>query len=269
MQPERKLVKQVVFTSYATSLDTWRKAGILQRERRYIELLGKRLGPTSLVSYSTGDEQVQGSGEGLRFLNRKRFIPNWLYSVSAPLIHWKEVRKTDVVRTYQLRGAWTAALASLMSRKPFVLRTGYVWSQFKSAGTGSRLKARVVRALERFTIRRASVVITASEADRQALAEAHNVDPSEIHVIPNPVDTELFASAGDVERQPGLVTYVGRLESQKRVDRLIDAVRLTNNLKLRVIGDGSLRESLEKQADGLDVEFMGRVSNEQLPELLA
>ena len=37
----RKQVKQVVFTSYATSLDTWRKAGILQRELRYIELLQK------------------------------------------------------------------------------------------------------------------------------------------------------------------------------------------------------------------------------------
>jgi glycosyltransferase involved in cell wall biosynthesis len=182
------------------------------------------------------------------------------------------LRRTDVFRTNQLRGAWTAAIASLLHRKPLLVRTGYIWSQFEKTGKTSkigRLRSRFVFALERFAIRRASLVITASEADRESIIGSHGIPEGKVEVIPNPIDTELFSPAAEGHVQPGLVTFVGRLEPQKGVDLLIEAVHQLPGAKLRVVGDGSLRTTLENMATAQGVEFTGTVPNEQLPSLLS
>ncbi len=267
--PNRSQFSVVTIASYRTSFETWRQAGILKREQHYLRLLSEQLGSSVLLTYDADDQSSETESELVAVAGRNRLVPAFLYSVLAPVLHWRLLRRASVVRSYQLRGAWTAALAGWIHRKPFVLRTGYVWSQFKKADGGSKLGYRIVFLLERFALRRADIVITASEADRDLLINLHRIPAERIHVIPNPVDTDPFRPIEGIEEQSGLVTYVGRLEAQKRIDLLIEVMRELPGARLRIIGNGSLRDSLERQAEGLSVEFVDTVPNENLPALLA
>lgn len=105
-----------------------------------------------------------------------------------------------------------------------------------------------------------------------------------VQAISNGVDTLRFALDSKVDRQGirckyGLATdktiflYVGRLDGEKRVDILVDAVsKLTqNNFQLAIAGNGLRAQALRHQAKNLGVEerivFLGYVSAEDLPAL--
>lgn len=74
--------------------------------------------------------------------------------------------------------------------------------------------------------------------------------------------------------QDNYVLSVGRLESVKRIDLLVAAMRFVDQpIKLVVVGDGSQRESLESAAAETGVldriEFLGQIDNDKLVKLYA
>lgn len=82
------------------------------------------------------------------------------------------------------------------------------------------------------------------------------------HVIPNGIQlSKPKESKGDS------IVYVGNLNPHKGVNVLFEAVRQLPGCPLKIIGDGSTREILEKQARGIDVQFFGRVLPEKVREL--
>lgn len=100
-----------------------------------------------------------------------------------------------------------------------------------------------------------------------------------IYITPFGVDISLFRQLGKESDGVFTVGIVKTLEYGYGIDILIDAFALFRekysgiNMKLRVVGDGSLREKLEKQAKDLgigdDIIFEGRVQNHKLPEILS
>jgi glycosyltransferase involved in cell wall biosynthesis len=122
----------------------------------------------------------------------------------------------------------------------------------------------------------ASVRIACSEGLKQRALKFY--PQVKIDVIPNGVDIEKFrplsenkAKKSDIIR---LIT-VGRLSITKRVDILIDTVRILveqgRNVKLLIVGGGSLKDSLEKYATQKNlanfIEFRGIVDSQQMPQL--
>ena len=83
-------------------------------------------------------------------------------------------------------------------------------------------------------------------------------------VIPPPVDTQRFYVSPEVD---DYYIMVARLAPYKRLDL---AVRALTKLKrpLKIVGTGRYMEQLKKMA-GPNVEFLGRVSDAELPRLLA
>ena len=76
---------------------------------------------------------------------------------------------------------------------------------------------------------------------------------------------------GRVEKKNQIV-YVGRLSPEKGVPTLLDAWRMIGNetgCKLLLIGDGDFRNEYEKLSDGLNVEFLGQLPNEQVRAIIA
>lgn len=98
-------------------------------------------------------------------------------------------------------------------------------------------------------------------------------------VIPAGIDENRFHPR-NMERQfvavemPVNVLTVGRLVPEKNIDVFIKAAKLVcekdKNIKFRIVGDGRERKSLEQLRDNLGlentVEFLGRVSDAELPE---
>ena len=88
--------------------------------------------------------------------------------------------------------------------------------------------------------------------------------------IQNGVDTERIDSITTEEKQNKTFTliYVARLIELKRHQMLFEAMRNIPGLKLRLVGYGPLEEELRKEAEGLDVEFVGALPRNKVYEEL-
>jgi glycosyltransferase involved in cell wall biosynthesis len=137
-------------------------------------------------------------------------------------------------------------------------------------GSDVRLAAtrRWAHPLFRRVMRQASAVTTVSSwLARQVREMASGADPL---VSPMPVATELFAP-GSAPRQSQELLFVGRLNSQKGLHFLIDAMAvMRQQATLHVVGDGPDQAALQRQAQERGVldrmTWHGALTREQLGE---
>jgi glycosyltransferase involved in cell wall biosynthesis len=93
--------------------------------------------------------------------------------------------------------------------------------------------------------------------------------PSNVPVVWNGVDTDIFKPNPENQTKNGFILVVGRVGPGKGLEDLIDAVSSISNpnptIHLMIVGDGSLRNSLEQRANvsGLKgrVHFEGHISD--------
>jgi glycosyltransferase involved in cell wall biosynthesis len=148
--------------------------------------------------------------------------------------------------------------------------TRYVWRYHQYAeqeNLGRMTRAimppflKSLRQWDRLAADRVDHFIAISENIRQRIAKVYRRDST---IIFPPVDTSRFAPSSRVE---DYYLMVGRLVPYRRIDILIEAF---NRLKrpLLIAGDGRDRERLESLA-GSNIQFLGYVPDEDLPDLLA
>jgi glycosyltransferase involved in cell wall biosynthesis len=148
-----------------------------------------------------------------------------------------------------------AVLAARLARVPRVLVTHHTPELPRHDNLAGRAWWRLGWAL------RPEVVYT-SEVDR----ERDRRRPS--HVIPLGIELDRFERPrAAVEKDRPLVGNVARLVPQKDHRTLVEAARLVPEADFVVVGDGELRDELERLADGLAVRFLG--ARDDIPELLA
>ncbi|MCC7009126.1 MAG: glycosyltransferase [Acidobacteria bacterium] len=169
-------------------------------------------------------------------------------------------RAIDVVHGHDYK---TNLLAWLLSRRLDVvpIGTAHGW-------TGQSARERwVYYPLDRQVLRRLPRVIAVSTDIRDRLI-ASGADPARITVLLNGIDPDAFRrqrGERDARRaalgfQPHhrIIATVGRLERQKRVDLLLEAFARVHvarpETRLVVVGDGSLRASLETQSRRMGVD---------------
>lgn len=92
---------------------------------------------------------------------------------------------------------------------------------------------------------------------------AGGLSPEQIVVKPNGLNQQIRPGAGD----GGYFVFVGRISREKGVHVLLDAWEHLPHFHLKIIGDGPLRESLQRTAAlrRLNVEFLGRMNRPDLP----
>ena len=117
--------------------------------------------------------------------------------------------------------------------------------------------------LSRTVWKSAKRVIANSQGLRD-LALKNSPDKS-IEVIPNGVDAESFPVREKFMDQGKLkVLSVGRLIPRKGMIYLVQAIKDMDNVSLTIVGDGPLRNDLQKASIGIDVNFLGTLSHDQL-----
>ena len=81
--------------------------------------------------------------------------------------------------------------------------------------------------MQQVVARRLPKVIVVSETSRKAVQEAFELDPARMRVVHNGIDTEMFRPMPEIERQPGLILFVGNSEDRNKGARyLIEALHL-------------------------------------------
>jgi glycosyltransferase involved in cell wall biosynthesis len=175
-------------------------------------------------------------------------------SVLAGLRDLMRARRFDLVHTHLYRACVYGRVAARLAHVPHVVATEH------SLGDGvieGRRASLGVRTLYLASERLGQETIAVSEAVARRL-RAWRVPDARISVIPNGIDAAEFtydpvlrstarARLG-IAQDAVVVGGVGRLEPTKRFDRLIRAIREVPGATLLLVGDGSARFALEREA---------------------
>ncbi len=194
--------------------------------------------------------------------------PARAYAFLLPTLYRRQIRECEALRVEQFSGVIPALVARRRYGVPFVVTYGYHYGEVARIA-GSRLKPRLYGWLERVTFPRAAGVIVTSR-EMESRLSAHPARPR-LAYFPNGVDTERFAPAPAPRPSSGppTVLYVGRLEQEKNVGRLIEALALLGQPRPRLclVGDGRLRDDLERRARTaeIDTDFAGVIPHSQMP----
>jgi glycosyltransferase involved in cell wall biosynthesis len=122
-----------------------------------------------------------------------------------------------------------------------------------------------IRAITRFTVRRAAAVIAVSDYLRRELEAKVPEARGKTEVIDSGVDLDRFQVEPAPEGEPAFLC-LGALTQRKNVVRLADAFERLGRGKLTFAGDGPLRTELEGR---LGVHLVGSVSHDEIPALIA
>jgi glycosyltransferase involved in cell wall biosynthesis len=174
----------------------------------------------------------------------------------------REVRGTDpdIVQANGSRTVKYVGLAALIDRGR---RWRAVYRNIGDPGEWSHGLRRLV--LRHALLPRFDGIVSVSEASRASLLRVYR-PAARVEHIPRGVEGAALLPAQDAiavrarletPRDAQVLIAVGTLSSEKRIDRLLEAVAALSselpNLRLWLVGDGSERSSLESQAERLGV----------------
>lgn len=131
-------------------------------------------------------------------------------------------------------------------------------------------------------LRRVDRIIAVSEGVKREIA-GYGIDEKKMHVIHNGVDTDFFRPKKPIYREKygagfdHVIIFSGRLVKQKGIEYLMDAMKIVleeyRKTGLIIVGEGALRESMEKRAKRLgiseNVVFTGFLPEKELPYMFS
>ncbi len=169
-------------------------------------------------------------------------------------------RVTGIPSIYELRSLWGESAVVEDGLSPNSLKYKMVWN------------------LELKAMKQANSVIAISHGIKDEIIKM-GIDPNKIDILPNGVDSSIFVP---MEKDYTLIDkfrfsdsfvigYIGSIRKLEGLSYLIDAFAMikerNRNAKLIIVGDGSEKENLEKQAGSLDINdivFTGNVPHEEI-----
>lgn len=142
---------------------------------------------------------------------------------------------------------------------------------------GHLLRPYHVRQMTRAFVHNDSGIVAPSERVLETLSRYGVTAP--IRVIPTGIELGAYATnPRDVRAELGLTDVpvlisLSRVAFEKRIDRVLDAMprilKAVPDAVLLIVGDGPARESLEEQAESLDlgthVRFIGEINHDEVP----
>lgn len=142
--------------------------------------------------------------------------------------------RADVILAYHIiPHGFFACFASKVTRKPYILgQTGIYVQRYA--------KHRIYGRFIKYIIKNASYLnVPGQESKKFWINEG--VSPEKINILHSTIDTNVFKK-NDVDKEYDFI-YLGRLASEKKVDRIINALyelhKRGKNLSLLVVGDGN------------------------------
>ena len=200
-------------------------------------------------------------------IENKFNLHRYIYAPFLPIINFRKFKECDVLRGLQITGGIPCVFAKIFFKKPFVVNYGYDYEQVAKL-EGKNVLAFLYAIITFIVVKFADAVIITSPSLKNKIGK---YSPKKIELIPNSVDTKLFSPKNKKRKKIKRIIFVGRLEKQKNLLSLIEAVSaLDYKLKLIFIGDGSQKSKLLKFASRkkVDLEIIKPVPHDKLPAFL-
>jgi len=217
-----------------------------------------------------------------------RRIMNYMSYMLSAVLAGLFVKKPDVLiaTSPQFFCGWAGVFLKSIKRVPFILEIRDIWPE-SIVAVGAIKNQHIVRILERlekWMYSSATHIVTVGKGYMEQLVKK-GVDPKRIAIISNGVDIETFSPRSkdaSLRKQYGIngefvCAYVGTLGMASGLNVVIEAARILKNkgltrLKFMLIGDGAMREKLQKKVNELklnNIVFTGRLAKEVMPRCLA
>jgi len=174
------------------------------------------------------------------------------------LIKLIKKRKYNIIHVHLFPADIFAALASLFLPKDIV------WIFSEHSVFNRRRTFKIFKILDNFTYSRYSKIICVSKQVEFALISWMPSVKGKTNVLPNAIPIPKFLNLCSVKTYD--ILFVGRLIHAKGVEILLEAIKIlknkySRNLKIAIVGEGSLKENLNNLAVELgvngEVEFLG------------
>ncbi len=274
-----KPISLTVFLGYDGALSMWDEYGIFEREVlpfRRMQEMGIR---TSFASYG-GVEELQYAARvpGMGILCNRFGLPKETYIRRIHQAHMLPLLRSDVLKSWQTSGLYSALRASWAWQTPLIARMSFNWSASMRVKRPENPKlAERADKLERQALRTASHVIATTDQIAEAMLAKVPSAADKLSVIPNFVDESLFHPIASEKRYD--LIFVGRMDRQKNLVALLEALESLDR-SIAMVG-GVSRQSLDDSGEayferlktrfgdlGGRVHWLGRKPNRELPGLL-
>lgn len=257
-----------LFFTEGVALHTWHQNGMLARELALYKRLQSQGVSVKFVTYGNrSDHRLASELGGIELLTNDLNLPidwykrklEWLPPVG------------DVFKSNQVAGADVALSAARRRKAKFIARCGYLLSEFQGRQHGpDSAEMQMATELEARVFGEADQIVVTTIAMADHVRDKYGVASEAIRVIPNYVETDRFKPSQEIRTSRFRLGFVGRLDVQKNVFSLLDAVR-DLDLELHLVGYGPQRAQLEEKALGAKAKivFRGSLPNAELPAFLA
>ncbi len=267
----------LLLTAYG-SLADWRRIGSTGRELRpYLELRDRGV-CFNILTYGNGSDGAALQEEGLGVIPVRKgmagifcrlpLVP-FLHSLLVPILHRRAFRSCDVIKTNQMLGSWVGVIGKWLYHKPLYVRCGYEVHKYASFHQANPLYLFWLAFISKLAYRFADGIQIGSQSEKAYIIRRFGIAADKIQVRMNWIDTRLFSPRPGSEKHKDRLLYIGRLEKDKNISMLLSALQ-GSPYALDLVGQGSLQETLKQEAKalGVEVRFLGRFENEELPALI-
>lgn len=265
-------IRLTLFFTRGVSLRTWDRMGILDREVAIYHRLQARGVRISFLTY--GDRTDLAYAEqlpGIHILCNRWGLPQRWYARWLFWLHLPHMSRATILKTNQVDGGDQALRATHRLGKRLIARCGYLLSDFMACQHGPEsAQAQQARILEAQLFSGADQVVVTTPIMRRTVIDRYCLQENKVAVIPNYVDTDLFKPSPDGSSQAARICFIGRLEEQKNLFALLEAIKGLD-VDLLIIGDGSQRQALaaKAQSESIPVQFLGNLPHAALPQYLS
>lgn len=241
-----------IFLTRGYDLSFWKKNGTLEREFNYYKTLEKNNYKITFVSYGTKySDKFLIKNSNFKVLNRPKWIPLLLYSLVLPLVHYKELKKVDIIKTNQIFGTLEAFYCSLFFYKPLYSRSGYIPSSKASYFHLSFFSKLLIYVEEFVACKFSRTISVSSRYAISHLSKKYNISKKKFLLLYNFVDPIFFPKNFQKKNfniKKINVCFIGRLVVSKQPLLLLKIIKDFDNVSLHILGDGPLLYQLKKKS---------------------
>jgi glycosyltransferase involved in cell wall biosynthesis len=203
--------------------------------------------------YGTNPGQLASSEvvNGVKVRRFNMFAPSGAYFFSLEMALTLRRAKFDLVHGHGYH-ALPVHFSSLAECKKLV-----VTAHFHGAAHSAFRKPlfKLFAPLGKMILEKADNIIAVSDFEKSLLCEKFGLKSQKITVVPNGVDLNEFTSYQHHESNFKSILYVGRLEKYKGIQYVLEVLpKLSDDVILKIVGNGSLKGFLENRAKELKVQ---------------